>query len=337
MRELFEVEGNDSMMNGAKLMGHDVVLGGSGFVGSHLVDALVAAGSRVTVVDNGITGNASNLEHALKSGRVDVVSADICDGALDYGPFDRLFNLACPASPKAYTQHPIETLRAGSVGTMNSLALAAKYKATYFLASTSEVYGDPLQSPQQEQYWGNVNPVGPRSMYDEAKRFSEAAVTAYGQTHDVSVRIGRIFNTYGPRMDSDDGRMIPNFITQMLAGQPLTIYGNGRQTRSLCYVSDTVKGIIAVTESEVSEPMNIGSDNELSVLELADRLSRSHGDRPLELIHSPEVKDDPQVRRPALEKIFTATNWRAEISLDEGLRETVDWFALHLRTAMEPK
>ena len=301
-----------------------IVTGAAGFLGSHLCDALLDQGHRVIGVDNLSTGSLDNLKHLEHESRFHLVEQDICK-PFDVGKVDFIFNFASPASPDDYHRLGIETLLVGSAGTIQTLDLARKYSAGYLHASTSECYGDPEVHPQVETYWGNVNPVGPRSVYDEAKRFSEAAVTAYRRYYGVDTRLVRIFNTYGPRLQSDDGRVISNFMTQALRGEPLTIYGDGNQTRSFCYVSDLIDGIIRLSKSTEHTPVNLGSPEEWTMLECAKEvLAVTGADVTLEFRSFPE--DDPTRRRPDIEKAKRLLDWQPRVYLHEGLLRSLDYF-----------
>jgi dTDP-glucose 4,6-dehydratase len=302
-----------------------VVLGAAGFIGSHLVDRLLAEGWRVTGIDSLITGLRRNLAHLAGEGRFELIVADICDPLDVPGPVDAVLDLASPASPVDYLNHPLETLRVGSVGVENALKLALRKGARFLLASTSEVYGDPLEHPQKESYWGNVNPVGPRSVYDEAKRFAEAITMAYRRHDKLDTRIARIFNTYGPRMRLDDGRVVPNFVSQALRGEPLTVYGDGSQTRSFCYVDDNVEGLWRLLRSQVREPVNIGDPTELRILEFAEVVQRFVGSR-CDIVHRELPEDDPKVRKPDITRARTQLGWEPRVGFDEGMRRTVEWF-----------
>jgi len=303
-----------------------VVAGGSGFLGSHLCDALVGRGDRVVCVDNFITGSPDNVAHLSDSDAFELVEADVCQPLHIEGGIDAVMNLASPASPKDYVENPIETLDVGSVGTRNLLELARASDARFFMASTSEVYGDPFVHPQTEDYWGNVNPIGPRSMYDEAKRFSEALTFAYHRTHGVPIRVVRIFNTYGPRMQSDDGRVVSNFITQALRGEPLTLYGDGSQTRSFCYVDDEIHGFLALLDSDETGPINIGNPGEFTMVELADLVNELTGNE-AGVVHRPLPADDPRQRRPDITRATEALGWTPQVDLRDGLQRTIAHFA----------
>lgn len=302
-----------------------VVTGGAGFLGSYLCERLLADGVEVVCLDNFLTSTPANVAHLLPDRRFRLVRCDVTDYVHVPGPVDLVCHFASPASPADYLRLPIDTLKVGSLGTLHSLGLALDKGARYILASTSEVYGDPLQHPQHEDYWGNVNPVGPRGVYDEAKRFSEATTTAYRNSRRVDTGIVRIFNTFGPRMRPDDGRAIPTFIRQALAGEPLSVAGDGSQTRSVCYVDDTVAGILALARSDHPGPVNIGNADELSVLELAERIRDLAGsESTIRFVDRPV--DDPGVRRPDTSLAREVLDWDARTPCDEGLRRTIDWF-----------
>jgi len=306
-------------------MARAVVTGGAGFIGSHLVDRLLADGWDVTAVDNFITGDRRNLAGAGRSPRFGLTEHDVSKPLFVDGAVDMVFHLASPASPQDYLQHPIQTLKVGSLGTHNTLGLARAKGSVYFLASTSEVYGDPLQHPQREDYWGNVNPIGPRGVYDESKRFAEAMAVAYHRTHGMQVRIGRFFNTYGPRMRLGDGRVVPAFMEQALQGRPLTVNGDGRQTRSFCHVDDLVEGIVRLAAAKENGPVNLGNPEEITILEFARRILEATGSRS-PVLHVPAMEDDPRVRRPDIGKARTLLGWEPKVGLEEGLRRTVDYF-----------
>jgi len=303
-----------------------VLAGGSGFLGSHLSDAIIARGDSVVVVDNYITGSPANVEHLRDNDAFELIEADICGDFTVDGDVDAVMNLASPASPKDYYEFPIETLDVGSIGTRNLLELAKAKDAKFFMASTSEVYGDPFVHPQTEDYWGNVNPIGKRSMYDEAKRFSEALTFAYHRKHDVPIRVVRIFNTYGPRMQPDDGRVVSNFITQALRGEALTIYGDGSQTRSFCYVEDEVRGFLALLDSDETGPINIGNPGEFTMLELADLVTELTGNA-AGIVHEPLPSDDPKQRKPDITQAREKLGWEPTIDLRTGLERTIPHFA----------
>jgi dTDP-glucose 4,6-dehydratase len=302
-----------------------VVLGAAGFIGSHLVDRLLLEGWRVTGIDSLITGALGNLEHLRGEGRFEFLQADVCDPLDVAGPVDAVLDLASPASPVDYLRHPLETLRVGSVGVENALKLAHLKGARFLLASTSEVYGDPLEHPQKESYWGNVNSVGPRSVYDEAKRFAEAITMAYRRERQVDTRIARIFNTYGPRMRLDDGRVVPSFVAQALRGEPLTVFGDGSQTRSFCYVDDNVDGLWRLLRHPVHDPVNIGNPEELAISEFARAVQRMVGSQ-CQVVHRPLPEDDPRVRKPDISRARALLGWEPRVGLDEGMRRTIEWF-----------
>jgi dTDP-glucose 4,6-dehydratase len=301
-----------------------LITGGAGFLGSHLADALLAEGWNVVVVDNLLTGRPANLAHLSREPRFEFVEKDICQ-PFDVGQVDYVFHFASPASPEDYHAHGIETLQVGSIGTFQALEVARKYGAKYLVSSTSECYGDPLEHPQKEAYWGHVNPVGPRSVYDEAKRFTEAATVAYRRYHNVDVRIARIFNTYGPRMQIRDGRVVPNFMRQALTGQDLTVYGSGNQTRSFCYVSDEIDGFLRLAKSDEHMPVNIGNPNEFTILECAQVVLKITGSKS-RIRHEPLPQDDPKQRRPDITKARQLLGWEPKIDLETGLRLSLDYF-----------
>ncbi len=301
-----------------------LVTGGAGFVGSHLCDALLAEGYSVVAADNLLTGRRANFEHLRNDARFEFQEVNVSE-PYDCGPVDYVFHFASPASPVDYSAHGIATLKVGSLGTFNSLDVARKYGAGFLLASTSECYGDPLEHPQKETYWGHVNPIGPRSVYDEAKRFAEAATMAYLRYHSVNTHIVRIFNTYGPRMQINDGRVIPNFMRQALRGEGLTIYGDGSQTRSFCYVSDEVEGIVRLSRSAEHEPVNIGNPNEFTILECAQRVLAATGSKS-QLRYEPLPQDDPKQRRPDISKAKRLLGWEPKIDLEAGLHMSLAYF-----------
>jgi len=307
-----------------------VLTGGSGFIGSHLSKELLKNGeNKLIVVDNLLTGNLDNIQDLLDHENATFIQQDVQDHIEIDEKVDYVFHLASAASPVAYTENPVNTLKAGSLGTINTLGLARKHGAEYFLASTSEVYGDPLVTPQNEEYWGNVNPNGERSMYDEAKRFAEAATATYARSYDLKTKIIRIFNTYGPNMQLNDGRVVTNLIVQALNDEDLTIYGDGSQTRSFSYVSDTVAGIIAMMESNHYEVFNIGNPYEMTVKELAEtilKLTKSKS----EIIYKPLPNDDPQQRRPDISKAKDKLNWEPKVGLETGLNTTIEWIKKEL-------
>jgi dTDP-glucose 4,6-dehydratase len=299
-----------------------VVTGGAGFVGSHLCERLLAEGWSVVCVDSLMTGSTENLARALDEERFTFQQANVSERIDVDGPVDWVLHFASPASPRDYLDHPIQTLKVGSLGTMNSLGLARAKGAGLLLASTSEVYGDPLVHPQPESYWGNVNPIGPRSVYDEAKRYAEAIASAYHRVHGIPVKIARIFNTYGPRMRENDGRAVPAFISQALRGDPITVHGTGEQTRSLCYVDDLVEGLWRFLSSEVPGPLNLGNPHEVSVLGLAE-LIRSLTASTSELVFEERPVDDPEVRCPDIAKAREELGWEPGVSLEDGLTRTI--------------
>jgi dTDP-glucose 4,6-dehydratase len=309
-----------------------VVTGGAGFLGSHLCERLVRSGVSVICLDNFLTGAPRNIAHLIGQPNFRMIKCDVTDFVHVPGEVDLVLHLASAASPIDYLRLPVETLKVGSLGTLHTLGLAREKNARFVLASTSEVYGDPLEHPQRETYWGNVNPVGPRSVYDEAKRYAEALTTAYRMSRDTDTAIVRIFNSYGPRMRPDDGRAIPTFIRQALTGEPLTVTGDGSQTRSVCYVDDTVRGILALAESQAAGPVNIGSPDELSVLELAQLINElAGGSSPVEHIDRPV--DDPTVRRPDTMLARQLLDWQPRVTLRDGLTRTIDWFVTELGLA----
>lgn len=303
-----------------------LVAGGAGFVGSHLCDRLLRDGHEVVAVDDLSTGAAANLADARRSRLFALVKCDITKDLLPEGRFDRVWNLASPASPPDYHRLPIQTMMVGSLGTKNLLDLTLAHQARFLMASTSEVYGDPDVSPQTESYWGHVNPVGPRSVYDEAKRFSEALVSAYRRSRAADTRIARLFNTYGPRMRLDDGRVVPNFIGQALRGEPLTVYGDGSQTRSFGYVDDIVDGLVRLMESDHPGPMNLGNPRETTILEFARAVEKVHGGG-LRIEHRPLPQDDPKQRRPDITLARSALGWEPRVVLEDGLARTYAYYA----------
>jgi len=302
-----------------------VITGGSGFLGSHLCDYLIERGWEALSIDNLVTGNDGNVEHLKKHPRFRMMRHDVSQYIDVPGPVDYVLHFASPASPVDYLKLPIQTLKVGALGTHNTLGLALAKKAKYLLASTSECYGDPQISPQPESYWGHVNPIGPRGVYDEAKRFAEAMVMAYHRYHGVDTHIVRIFNTYGPRMRLNDGRALPNFVHQALTGQPITVYGNGRQTRSFCYVSDLIEGIYRLMNSDEHEPVNIGNPQEITILEFAERIRRLL-ESGVPIVFKPLPQDDPKQRCPDISKAKRLLGWQPKVNLDEGLRLTLKFF-----------
>lgn len=302
-----------------------LITGGAGFIGSHLCDFLLDKNFRVICMDNLITGNNNNIRHLLTNKNFRFINHNVSNPIkIDEG-IDYVLHFASPASPVDYQKIPIQTLKVGSLGTHNTLGLTLAKKAKYILASTSEVYGDPLVSPQPESYWGNVNPVGPRGCYDEAKRFAEALVTAYHQIHDIDIRIARIFNTYGPRMRKDDGRVVPNFINQALKNEPITIYGDGKQTRSFCYISDLIEGVYKLMISNINEPVNLGNPDEYTILELADIIKTLTNSKS-KIVFGPLPEDDPHVRCPDITKAKKELKWIPKIGLKQGFVKTIERF-----------
>ena len=306
-------------------MARVVVTGGAGFLGSHISTALLERGDQVVAVDNLSTGRVENLEHLFGNDAFQFVRRDVSEYLWVPGRVDAVLHFASPASPRDYLELPIQTLKVGSLGTHNGLGLAKDKGARFLLASTSEVYGDPQIHPQPEDYWGHVNPVGPRGVYDEAKRFAEAISMAYARTHGMAVRIVRIFNTYGPRLRARDGRVVSNFIDQALRGEPLTVYGDGAQTRSFCYVEDEVRGLLALLDSDLEGPCNIGNPDEFTVRELAD-LVIEVTDSTSEVVHEDLPVDDPAKRRPDITRARTELGWEPKVQLREGIERTVEWF-----------
>ena len=307
-----------------------VVTGGAGFLGSHLCERLLADGWRVVCVDNLVTGTAANIAQFRHHRSFESIQHNVSEPLYLEGSIDAVLHFASPASPIDYADHPIATLKVGTLGTHNMLGLARAKGATFFLASTSEVYGDPTVHPQPETYWGNVNPVGPRAVYDEAKRAAEAFTMAYHRTHGMKTRIVRIFNTYGPRIRIDDGRAVPNFLTQALQNQPLTIYGDGSQTRSLCYVDDLIGGILRLLATDYAEPVNLGTDDEVTMIQLATRIRDLSGSSS-EIVFKPLPEDDPRQRRPDLSRARKLLDWQPRTSLEAGLVKTIGYFRERLR------
>ena len=301
-----------------------LVTGGAGFLGSHLCDALLGEGYSIVAVDNLLTGKLANLDHLRHDPRFEFQQIDINE-RFDCGAVDYVFHFACPASPVDYTLHGIATLKVGSLGTFHALDVARQYGAKYFVSSTSECYGDPLQHPQQETYWGNVNPIGPRSVYDESKRFTEAVTMAYHRYHQVDTRIVRIFNTYGPRMQLNDGRVIPNFMKQALRGEDLTVYGDGSQTRSFCYVSDEIEGFLRLSHATEHLPVNLGNPTEFTILECARQVLAVTASKS-KIRYEALPQDDPKQRCPDITKARTLLGWEPKTDLDTGLRLSLDYF-----------
>ena len=311
-----------------------LITGGAGFIGSHLCDRFLADGHSVIAMDNLVTGSTDNIAHLAGHERFRFIKQDVTEYIFIDGPLDVVMHFASPASPVSYLELPIQTLKVGALGTHKTLGLARAKKARYFLASTSEVYGDPKIHPQPETYWGNVNPIGPRGVYDEAKRFAESMVMAYHRFHDVDSRIVRIFNTYGPRMALDDGRVVPNFVGQALRQKPLTVYGNGQQTRSFTYVDDLVAGIYALLMSDEHDPVNLGNpDTELTMIQLAELINKLAGNPAGIVYQDLRSADDPQVRRPDITKARRVLNWEARVSAEEGMRRTIEWFTQRMKSA----
>ena len=302
-----------------------VITGGSGFLGSHLTDRLLKEGHSVIAIDNLITGNVANIEHLAGNKDYKFICHDVTDFIYIPGTVDYVWHFASPASPIDYLKIPIPTLKVGSLGTHNALGLAKDKGAAFLLASTSECYGDPLIHPQKEDYWGNVNPIGPRGVYDEAKRFAEAITMAYHRYHGMNTHIVRIFNTYGPRMRLNDGRVVPAFIGQALTGTPLTIFGDGSQTRSFCYVSDLIDGIFRLMMSQFHEPVNIGNPREMTIRQFAEEILRITG-ASSEIEHKPLPIDDPKVRQPDISRAKDVLGWEPRVDFDKGIRETIDFF-----------
>jgi len=302
-----------------------VITGGAGFIGSHLCDLFLQQGNRVMCVDNFITGNMNNIEHLFKNKNFELIEYDISKYLEIAGRIDYIFHFASPASPIDYLELPIQTLKVGALGTHNALGIAKVKNASFLLASTSEVYGDPLVHPQPEDYWGNVNPIGPRGVYDEAKRFAEALTLAYHRTHGIDVKIVRIFNTFGPRMRKKDGRAVPAFINQALNNEPLTVFGDGRQTRSFGYIDDLVDGIARLAASSCNTPVNIGNPNEITLLQLAHMIKGITKSKS-EIIFKDLPVDDPKVRQPDINKAKSILQWEPKVSLEQGLQKTIVWF-----------
>jgi len=306
-------------------MSRVLITGGAGFIGSHLCERFLDDGHDVICIDNLVTGSADNIAHLFPNSQFSFIPQDVTNYIYVKGQIDAILHFASPASPIDYLELPIQTLKVGSLGTHKALGLAKEKNARFLLASTSEVYGDPLVHPQKEDYWGNVNPIGPRGVYDEAKRFAEAMTMAYHRVHGVQTRIVRIFNTYGPRMRLRDGRVVPNFISQALKGEDLTVYGDGKQTRSFCFVSDLVDGIVRLLNSERSEPVNIGNPTELTVLDFAHRIIELTGSRS-KVAYKPLPVDDPKVRQPDITVARQLLGWEPKVSLQEGLGKTITYF-----------
>lgn len=302
-----------------------LITGVAGFIGSHLARYLLGKGHHAIGIDNFITGNIENINDLFKTSEFEFIKLDVTNYIHVPGKIDAVLHFASPASPIDYLKYPIPTLKVGALGTHKALGLAKEKKSVFMLASTSEVYGDPLINPQHEKYWGNVNPVGPRGVYDEAKRFAEAMTMAYHRYHKMPVRIARIFNTYGPNMRLEDGRAVPNFMVQALKNKPITVYGKGKQTRSLCYVSDLIEGIYKLLMSDINEPVNLGNPHEIAILELAEIIKKITKSKS-KIIFRPLPQDDPQVRRPDITLAKTKLKWQPEVSLEQGLKKTIDYF-----------
>lgn len=302
-----------------------IITGGAGFLGSHLGDRLLAEGHRVVAIDNLLTGSLDNIAHHEGNPDFEFILHDVSKFISYEGQVDYIFHFASPASPFDYLELPIQTLKVGSLGTHNALGLAKEKKAVFLLASTSEVYGDPLVHPQTEDYWGNVNPIGPRGVYDEAKRFAEAITMAYHRTHGVNTKIVRIFNTYGPRMRLRDGRVVPAFIGQALEGAPLTVFGDGSQTRSFCYVSDLIDGIFRLSQSDSQGPINIGNPREMTILQFAEKILDLIETNST-IVHEPLPEDDPKVRQPNIGKAREILGWEPQVAFEEGIVETIEYF-----------
>ena len=306
-----------------------LITGGAGFVCSHLADTLFEKNHNLILLDNLLTGNKNNIEHLLDHKNVNFIQHDVQDHIDISEEIDFIFHFASAASPIAYQENPVNTLKAGSIGTINTLGLAKVKNASYLLASTSEIYGDPEVSPQSEEYWGNVNPNGERSMYDEAKRFAEAATATYSRTYNLQTKVVRIFNTYGPRMQLNDGRVVTNFIVQALKGEDITVYGDGSQTRSFSYVQDTVNGIVSLMESEHNDVFNIGNPTEITINELASKIIEITNSNS-KLINKDLPQDDPKQRKPDITKAKTLLNWEPKVNLEDGLTKTIDWVSSQL-------
>ena len=302
-----------------------LITGGAGFLGSHLCDRLIKEGHSVICMDNLITGSLDNIAHLMENKDFKFVRQDVTKEIKIDEPIDYVLHFASPASPIDYQKYPIQTLKVGALGAHKTLGLAKEKKAKFLLTSTSEVYGDPLVNPQREDYWGNVNPIGPRGVYDEAKRFAEAMTMAYHRYHGINTRIARIFNVFGERMRKHDGRVVPTFISQALANEPLTVFGDGSQTRSFCYVSDMIEGIYRLMLSNTYEPINLGNSQEMSILDFAKKIIELTKSKS-KIVYRPLPQDDPKVRRPDISKAKKLLKWEPKISLEEGLKRTIDWF-----------
>ena len=311
-------------------MARILITGGAGFIGSHLCERFLEEGDDVICMDNFRTSTPDNIAHLFANRRFMFIEQDVTTYIYVKGPLDAILHFASPASPVDYHELPIPTLKVGSLGTHKALGLAKEKNARFLLASTSEVYGDPLVHPQNEEYWGNVNPIGPRGVYDEAKRFAEALTMAYHRAHGVETRIVRIFNTHGPRMRLNDGRVVPNFISQALGGEPLTVYGDGSQTRSFCYVSDLVEGMVRLLRSDYTGPVNCGNPQEVTILEFARTIIRLSGSKS-PIVFRPLLEDDPKVRQPDIARARKLLGWEPRVGLEEGLRRTIEFFGEKLR------
>jgi dTDP-glucose 4,6-dehydratase len=309
-----------------------LITGGAGFVGSHLCERFLAEGHEVLCVDNFITGSQRNIQHLIGKPKFSLLSHNISEHIHIDGPIDNILHFASPASPPDYLKHPIHTMKVGSIGTLNTLGLAKAKNARYLLASTSEVYGDPEKHPQREDYWGNVNPIGVRGVYDEAKRFAEAMTMAYHRSHGVATHIVRIFNTYGERMRLDDGRVVPNLMGQALRGEPLTVYGNGQQTRSFCYVADLVEGIYRLLNTDFREPVNLGNPNEVTILDFAKEIQELTGNRS-SIVFKELPQDDPKQRKPDITRARTLLGWEPKVDRREGMRRTLAYFQKNIDQA----
>ncbi|KPK88838.1 NAD-dependent dehydratase [bacterium SM23_31] len=306
-----------------------LITGGAGFLGSHLTDRLIQEGCEVVSFDNLITGNINNIAHLISNEKFKFIKYDVTEYLFLDGDIDWILHFASPASPIDYIELPIQTLKVGSLGTHKTLGLATNKKSKFFLASTSEVYGDPRENPQKENYWGNVNPTGPRGVYDEAKRFAEALTMAYHRVHNIDMRIARIFNTFGSRMRPDDGRVVPAFINQALINKPLTVFGTGKQTRSFCYISDMVEGLFRLMQSPVIEPVNLGNPEEMNIIELAEIIIDLTGSKS-KLVFKPLPVDDPRVRCPDIGRAEKKLQWKPVVSIKEGLKRTIEYFEKQL-------
>jgi len=302
-----------------------LITGGAGFIGSHMADRLIAEGHRVVAMHNLVTGDVANIAHHLSNPNFEFIHHDVSNHIHVTGDLDWVLHFASPASPIDYLQLPIQTLKVGALGTHNALGLAKAKGAKFFLTSTSEVYGDPLVHPQPEEYWGNVNPIGPRGVYDEAKRFAESLTMAYHREHGIDVRIIRIFNTFGPRNRINDGRVVPTFINQALRGEPLTVFGEGQQTRSFQYVDDLIEGIRRLMDAQFNQPVNIGNPNEMTILEFARLILRLTGNQS-EIVYRPLPQDDPKTRKPDITRAKNALGWEPRVAVEDGLKRTIEWY-----------